>query len=99
MIKFYYDVVLGLVFWNFEQPNVPNYSLDKENWVTFNNGKEKMKLRKYIDKKAEIIGSVSLANKLTIRTIYIEAYNLEGLSGLERVHTHTVQKILKSINN
>ena len=52
MCRFYYDVILGLVFWSFDEPVSFNYSKDKEKWVTFNNGKDKMKLRKFIHKKS-----------------------------------------------
>ena len=97
MCRFYYDVILGLVFWSFDEPVSFNYSKDKEKWVTFNNGKDKMKLRKFIHKKSSNLSMVSMGNTIPLKRIFIEAYDLGGIEAVEKVYNHSLNKILDSI--
>ena len=68
-----------------EEFNAPKYSYDKANkaWVTFTNGKPKIKLRKYVADKAKMLylinGRPLAKNKSDLK----EAYNIGGLEAMQ----------------
>lgn len=100
MINFYYDPVLGLTNFSFkdETPIGYNYSKQKAGWVTFNNGKESMKLRQFIKWRATELSKVSNGSYNSLRGVFIEAYNIGGVEAIEIIYKEAVLKILKSLN-
>lgn len=99
MAKFYYDPVLGLVYWSFEQEKDFDYSKDNKKWVTFDVNKPKMKLRQYISSRAESLASISMAKAPMLKAIFIEAYNIDGLQGVDKVYKEARRRVFKSLNN
>jgi len=100
MARFYYDAILGLVFWSFNQQKAEyNYSRDSNRWIGFDNGKRKMKLRQYIQVRAEHIHKISMGKSLELKSIFIEAYNLEGIEGVNKIYNHTLKRLVKSVEN
>ncbi len=92
---FEYDVILGLVAWEFK-PQQYHYSIEKNQWVIFNGGRKKVKLRNYIHEKADIIASFSKSNVIQIKKLFIEAYNLGGIPAVDRAYQATVDKLIES---
>ena len=99
MSRFYYDVILGLQFWSFTTPIEYNYAIDKNKWVTYKANKPAIKLRRYIHIKAEKLSRISMAQTLVLKRIFIEAYNLEGLNGVDRVYSEAVKRVVGSLKN
>ena len=99
MSRFYYDPILGLVYWSFTEPTIFDYAKDKNRWVEFENGKPKTKLRQYIFQRANQISKYSQGHSIELKNIFIEAYNLEGIHGVDKVYTHTIKSLIKSAEN
>lgn len=98
MAKFYYDAVLGLVYWDFSEKKDYDYARDNKRWVSYNVNKPKVKLRQYIGEKAEKLASISMATAPTLKKIFIEAYNIEGIDAVDRVYNEAVKRVIKSVN-
>jgi len=64
---------------------VPDYSKDKNGWVSFNVNKPKKKLRKYISGLAQVLCSRNKQTYKTNRETLIKYYNQDGLDGIRRV--------------
>jgi len=99
MSRFYYDPILGLVHWSFVEPTVFDYSKQKNRWVAFDNGKPKTKLRQYIFQRANHISELSQGHSIELKNIFIEAYNLEGIPGVDKVYKHTIKSLIKNAQN
>jgi len=62
------------------------YSRDKRGWVTFTNGKKKMKLRAYVLMLAERLTHWNDDRLNTNRDLLIKYYNKDGLAGVKRTY-------------
>ena len=60
------------------------YEKDKRGWVTFNNGRDKKKLRKYVSDLATKINSLNKDGYNVNRKHLIHGYNDNGMKGLNK---------------
>jgi len=65
-----------------ESPKTYNYAKNKQGWVTFKDGKPKMKLRKYISDLAVRLNTMNKKGFSYNRDKLIECYNIDGLRGI-----------------
>lgn len=59
-----------------------NYNDQKKGWVTFKEGRRKVKLRAYIKGLAEKLTAFNEANYKTNRQLLIDCYNKDGVKGI-----------------
>tara|TARA_R110000772_G_scaffold188838_1_gene299914 strand:+ start:205 stop:516 length:312 start_codon:yes stop_codon:yes gene_type:complete len=97
-----YDTILGCVGWDFsEQKKIEtfDYDNDKGKWVSFYIKKPKVKLRKYIDEKAEFLGGLFKKNKDVFRDSLIRGYNHKGIKGVDYIYKSFILEVLKQSKN
>lgn len=61
-----------------------SYSRDKRGWVTFPNGRKRMKLRAYVLMLAEKLTHYGESRLMDNRELLIKFYNKDGLDGVRR---------------
>ena len=61
-----------------------SYSKHKNSWVTFDNSKPKIKLRKFIQDRAQLLTRINNFNFKENRDALIEEFENGGLSGLNK---------------
>jgi len=97
-----YDTILGCVGWDFPQQIITekyDYNKDKSKWVLYNAKKPKVKLRKYIDEKSELLGIIFKKSKYSFRDSLIIGYNYKGIKGVDYIYKSLILEALKKIKD
>jgi hypothetical protein len=97
MIEVSYDPILGCTGWDFEEIQTPSYSEDKDSWVYLAVGKQK--LRKYIVEQSRNLSKLSSVPFYKCRRILVSAYDIGGLSEVNRIYIRILHDTLKNLEN
>lgn len=75
----------------------PKYAFNKVKgvWVTFTDGKPKVKLRKYIADKAKLLQKVNGFGYTKNRDDLKESYNIGGMAGIQKFIQEEVEMAIK----
>lgn len=71
------------------------YLANKNVYVTFKDGKTKLKLRKYIAQLARALGDVNFLGYDTNRKALINEFELSGVAGINNYYNNQLKEYLK----